>query len=75
MTQPVQAPRDGYPRSDLPTLDLEELIWLTINEALARTQGNRTHAAKLVGISVRTLQRYLKDGQARHLPADERQIE
>jgi two-component system response regulator AtoC len=38
-----------------PTLDLRTLERLAIEEALVRTEGNRTRAAKLLGISDRTL--------------------
>ncbi|HVC98772.1 MAG TPA: sigma-54 dependent transcriptional regulator [Pirellulales bacterium] len=39
---------------------LESLERAAVLEALARTGGNRTHAAEALGISVRTLQRKLK---------------
>jgi DNA-binding NtrC family response regulator len=50
----------GSPR-DLPTgLKMEELERLAIQKALDQCSGNRTHAAGRLGISVRTLQRKLR---------------
>ncbi len=43
-----------------PGTSLEQLERLAVEQALAEHQGNRTHAAKTLGISVRTLQRKLK---------------
>ena len=45
------------PRSD--TLNLDELEGITIQRALVATGGNRTRAAKLLGISERTLRNKL----------------
>ncbi len=46
---------------DLPTgLTMEELEKLAIAKALDQSGGNRTHAAERLGISVRTLQRKLR---------------
>ncbi len=46
---------------ELPTgLTMEELEKLAITKALDQSDGNRTHAAKRLGISVRTLQRKLQ---------------
>lgn len=42
------------------TLNLQDLERQAILNALERTMGNRTHAAHTLGISVRTLQRKLK---------------
>ncbi len=55
------------PSLDIPTgLTMDELERLAITKALDSCQGNRTHAAERLGISVRTLQRklrqYEKDG-------------
>lgn len=43
-----------------PDTSLEDLERAAVQQALAQHQGNRTHAAKTLGISVRTLQRKLK---------------
>lgn len=43
-----------------PGTSLEELERAAVEQALAQHAGNRTHAAKTLGISVRTLQRKLK---------------
>ena len=46
---------------DIPTgTTLEELERAAVEQALAEQDGNRTHAAESLGISVRTLQRKLK---------------
>jgi DNA-binding protein Fis len=45
----------------LRTVTLAELEWAAARNALEACGGNRTHAAKLLGISVRTLQRKLKE--------------
>jgi len=44
----------------LPTLDLVELEKLALTEALMQCRGNRTHAAQLLGINTRTVQRKLR---------------
>lgn len=44
----------------LPTVNLEELERLAIRQALETHHGNRTHAARAMGISVRTIQRNMK---------------
>jgi DNA-binding NtrC family response regulator len=51
---------------DIPAgTSLEELERVAVERALEQHRGNRTHAAKTLGISVRTLQRKLK---AWHVP-------
>ena len=46
---------------DIPAgLTMDELERLAITKALDQYQGNRTHAAERLGISVRTLQRKLR---------------
>lgn len=44
---------------DAEIMDLNTLERLTIQKALQKTEGNRTHAAQLLGISVRTLRNKL----------------
>lgn len=39
----------------LPTLDLDQLERLAIQEAMRRTQGNKPQAAKLLGVALKTL--------------------
>lgn len=49
------------PNIDIPPgTSLEDLERVAVEQALTQHQGNRTHAAKTLGISVRTLQRKLK---------------
>jgi flagellar basal-body rod protein FlgB len=43
-------------RCRFPVLELVSLERLAVQEALRRVNGNRTHAARLLGISLRTLQ-------------------
>jgi transcriptional regulator with PAS, ATPase and Fis domain len=51
----------GTTRREIPTgLTMEELEKLAITKALDGCAGNRTHAANRLGISVRTLQRKLR---------------
>jgi DNA-binding NtrC family response regulator len=61
--------------SDIPVgLTMEALERLAITKALDQCQGNRTHAANRLGISVRTLQRklrqYERDGRYKGFAAD-----
>jgi DNA-binding NtrC family response regulator len=52
---------EGRPAIDIPPgTSLEDLERAAVEQALAQHHGNRTHAAKTLGISVRTLQRKLK---------------
>jgi len=54
-------------RPDIPTgLTMEELERLAITKALGQCAGNRTHAAERLGISVRTLQRKLRQYEEQH---------
>jgi DNA-binding NtrC family response regulator len=46
-------------------LDLDALERLAIAEALRRTCGNRTHAARLLGIGLRTLRNKLREERER----------
>ena len=54
MRQSVDSMPDGWP------LALAELERMAILEALRRVHGNRTHAARLLGISLRTLRNKLR---------------
>lgn len=47
------------PENMTETMDLTTLERVTIQKALLKTDGNRTHAAQLLGISVRTLRNKL----------------
>jgi two-component system response regulator FlrC len=51
-------------------IDLPSLERLAIQEALRRVNGNRTHAARLLGISLRTLRNKLREFRARAASAD-----
>jgi len=54
----------GIGSSSLPTfttVSLKEIEKKTIFHALDRTNGNRTHAAEILGISVRTLRNKLNE--------------
>lgn len=52
---------ENRPSIDIPPgTSLEDLERAAVEQALAQHHGNRTHAAKTLGISVRTLQRKLK---------------
>jgi DNA-binding NtrC family response regulator len=51
-------------------IDLPSLERLAIQEALRRVNGNRTHAARLLGISLRTLRNKLREYRARAASAD-----
>jgi len=54
----------GLPNKDLPTgMTMEELERLAITKALEQSGGKRTRAAESLGISVRTLQRKLRQYQ------------
>jgi len=55
---PAAATGGGLP-PELP-IDLAQLERLAIAEALRRVNGNRTHAARLLGISLRTLRNKLR---------------
>jgi two-component system response regulator FlrC len=50
------------------TIDLGQLEKLAIEEALRRVHGNRTHAARLLGIGLRTLRNKLKAWREAGLP-------
>jgi len=56
----------GFP-AGLP-LDLARLERLAIEEALQRVDGNRTHAARLLGIGLRTLRNKLREAREAGAP-------
>jgi DNA-binding NtrC family response regulator len=57
----TQAVSSGKSHIDIPPgTSLEDLERAAVEQALIEHHGNRTHAAKTLGISVRTLQRKLK---------------
>ncbi|RMG15946.1 MAG: GAF domain-containing protein [Planctomycetota bacterium] len=56
---------------ELPTLNIKELERLTIERALAQVGGNKTHAAKLLGLSrrglLKKLERYREEDERRRV--------
>jgi DNA-binding NtrC family response regulator len=63
---PQAAPSNGNGGAhvlELPSLDLMEVERRVIEQALALTKGNRTRAAHMLGINVRTLRRKLNGGR------------
>jgi DNA-binding NtrC family response regulator len=58
---PIQQIAAALVGAGLQTVRLTDLEWAAIENALAAHQGNRTHAAGSLGISVRTLQRKLNE--------------
>jgi two-component system response regulator FlrC len=52
--------------ASLPMMTIDEMERRLIGRALNETSGNRTHAAKLLGISVRTLRNKLNEYRADH---------
>jgi DNA-binding NtrC family response regulator len=52
------------------SLCLREMERNLISKALEKTQGNRTHAAKILGISIRTLRNKLNEYKQEFLVAD-----
>lgn len=50
----------GSSAQEIPSMSMEELEKLAIAKALEQCEGNRTHAAEKLKISVRTLQRKLR---------------
>ena len=63
------SPAGASPKAMPANLTMEELERLAINKALEQSGGNRTHAAEKLGISVRTLQRKLRQYQEIEKPA------
>jgi hypothetical protein len=56
----IQSIADALAGAGLHGVKLVDLEWAAVRNALIRADGNRTHASKMLGISVRTLQRKLK---------------
>lgn len=70
---PIEPRADANSASPFPAhlpLDLAQLERLAIGEALRRTSGNRTHAARLLNIGLRTLRQKL-NGPSRASVMDE----
>jgi two-component system response regulator FlrC len=63
----AEEPEGGGP--DLSSLCLRDMEERLISRALEKTQGNRTHAARMLGISIRTLRNKLNEYK-RGLPAE-----
>ncbi len=62
----------GTSTDDIPSgLTMDELERLAIEKNLERFEGNRTHAANALNISVRTLQRKLAQYEAEGRPIRE----
>lgn len=57
-------PPARLPASDTPVFDLDQIERRAIDRALVATGGNRTRAAKLLGISERTLRNKLNTPKA-----------
>ncbi len=55
------AAREAESGSDMPTTTIEEMERRLITKTLNVTNGNRTHAARSLGISIRTLRNKLKE--------------
>jgi len=80
-SQPVLTPQDfGSEEMDVPeekregdpsTLSLRVMEKKLIFHALEKTNGNRTHAAKILGISIRTLRNKLSEYKQGLLPHEE----
>ena len=56
----IQSIVDALSSAAVGTVRLDELEAAAVRIALAESKGNRTRAARALGISVRTLQRKLK---------------
>ena len=72
------APSNGTPDTAgahvlaLPSLDLMEVERRVIEQALMLSKGNRTRAAQMLGINVRTLRRKLNGGSASDIDSEVR---
>jgi len=62
---------EGKPEEDPSTLSLRVMERKLIFHALEKTNGNRTHAAKILGISIRTLRNKLSEYKQGLLPHEE----
>ncbi|MGL4209851.1 MAG: helix-turn-helix domain-containing protein, partial [Candidatus Adiutrix sp.] len=60
---PIKTPliNRAAPSNGGPLMTIEEMERQLIGHALNETEGNRTHAAKILGISVRTLRNKLAE--------------
>ena len=58
---PVSAKGLDNAGMEIPSLCLKDMEQNLISKALEKTQGNRTHAAKILGISIRTLRNKLNE--------------
>lgn len=67
---PVPGATDGSHVLALPSLDLMEVERRVIEHALVLSKGNRTRAAQLLGINVRTLRRKLNGGEGASRPEE-----
>ena len=56
----IQQIADALAGAGLRSASLADIELAALRNALTESQGNRTHAARILGISVRTLQRKLK---------------
>lgn len=63
---------EKYKRTILPTLNLRELRYLAISEAMAQANGNHKQAAKLLGVCDKTIQRRLDEPRGRIQPYSDR---
>jgi len=66
---PARGPETSPRAHELP-LDLAQLERLAIAEALRRVSGNRTHAARLLGIGLRTLRNKLRAAREAGAPLE-----
>ena len=66
IANPKERRRNPQRAGALPTLNIKELERITIEQALKDSDGNKTHAAKLLGLSrrglLKKLERYRADG-------------
>lgn len=69
-SESIQSIASALSDSGLGVVKIRDLESAAIDNALAACNGNRTHAAQQLGISVRTLQRKLK-GRSHVNPADQ----